>query len=162
MIRKICQWVAQHLPSITIEDTEGNPYLTRYFFFGKERALFNIFLHRFQASDRDKSPDNGSLLLHSHPWRASVMLILAGGYVEERRQPDDTVMPHTFTPGSINYLNDYHFHRVDLLEQDGWSLFITGPRRSYKSSWGFWDRQTKVYTGFREMLDRMGKAVFIP
>jgi hypothetical protein len=160
MIRIICEWLASFLPSITILDTEGKPYLTRYFFFGKERRHFNMFLHHFHASDKDA--DNGTPLLHNHPWRFSLSLILSGGYLEERRQPDDTVMSQRFPTGSFNYLNDAHFHRVDLLEADGWSLFMTGWRRSADSSWGFWNRDTKTYIPFREQLAKLGKEVIIP
>jgi len=160
MIRQICQWLTQYLPSITIPDTEGNPYLTRYFFFGKERKYFNIFLHRFHASDKDRA-DNGTLLLHHHPWRFSLSLILAGGYSEERRQPDDTIERRDYIPGSLNYLNDQHFHRVDLLESDGWSLFMTGWRRKANGRWGFWDRQERLYTDGEVQLHKLGKKVII-
>lgn len=160
MIRTICQWVAKGLPSDTIPDTEGKPYLTRYYFFGKERKYFNIFLHKFHASDKDTSP-NGTLLLHNHPWMWSVMLILAGGYSEERRQPDDTIIRREVRPGSINYLNDQHFHRVDLYESDGWSIFITSHRRTKETRWGFWDRQARLYTDGEVQLHKLGKKVIL-
>jgi hypothetical protein len=161
MIRRLCQWLASFLPSITIPDTEGNPYLTRYFLLGQERKYFNIFLHHFHASDKDHA-DNGTLLLHNHPWRLSLSFILLGGYEEERRQPDDSIIRAQFPAGSFNYINDGHFHRVDLLEGDGWSIFMTGWRRGADSSWGFWDRQTRTYIPFREQLAKLGKEVVIP
>lgn len=161
MIEKLLLWFATFFPSITIPDTTGKPYLTRYFLFGKERKIFNIFLHYFHASDQDKS-ERGILLLHNHPWRWSLSLILAGGYSEELRQADDTVRRTEYAPGSFNYLNDQHFHRVDLLKEGGWSLFMTSHRRNKDSSWGFWDRETKIYTNFRDALARMGKDVLIP
>lgn len=161
MLRKLCEWVASFLPSVTIPDTEGKPYLTRYFPFGKERKYFNVFLHYFHASDKDHG-DDGSLLLHNHPWRLSLSLILVGGYSEERRHPDDTIERKEFPAGSFNYLNDGHFHRVDLLGKDGWSLFMTGWRRNEKSSWGFWNRNSKTYIPFREQLAKLGKTVVIP
>ena len=43
------------------------------------------------------------------------------------------------------------FHRVDLLEDDAWSLFLVGPKTK---SWGFWDRVTGQYTEWREFLRR--------
>jgi hypothetical protein len=160
MIRKICEWVCQYLPSITIPDTQGNPYLTRYFLFGAENPYFNIFLHKFHASDKDRA-DNGTLLLHNHPWKWSVAFILAGGYSEERRQPDDTVMIRDVAPGTLNYLNDLHFHRVDLYESDGWSIFITSHRRNKETRWGFWDRQARLYTDGEEQLHKLGKKVIL-
>ena len=146
LVRKICLWLAKHLPHWTIPDNDGNPYLTRYYLFGKDRAFGNIFLHHFHRSDSDVGI-NGFGLLHNHPWPFSFGIILVGGYSEERLMPDGTIRRKNFTPGSFNYLNDQHFHRVDLLESDGWSLFFTGWRSS-KRSWGFWDRITKEYRDF--------------
>lgn len=149
MLRRLCKWLAKHLPHFTIPDSQGNPYLTRYYLFGADRAFGNIFLHHFHASDSDVDPD-GTLLMHNHPWPWSFSLILLGGYYEERRMKDDTIVRHKYVPGSFSYLNNTHFHRVDLIEKDGWSLFFTG-WRSKKRSWGFWNRRTKVYRDFTTM-----------
>jgi hypothetical protein len=162
MNSKLYTFLIKLLPNITITDTEGKPYLTRFFPFGKERGILNIFLHYFHQSDKDRSLENGTLLLHNHPWLWSLSLILWGGYSEERRQLDDTVSRREYRPGHFNYLNDKHFHRVDLLKDGGWSLFMTGWRRNVGSSWGFWDRETKVYTNFLEALAKLGKTVLIP
>jgi len=149
MIRKVCEWLAKRLPHFTIPDADGNPYLTRYYLFGKDRAFGNIFLHHFHKSDSDTDPD-GTLLLHNHPWPWSFSLILLGGYTEELRMPDDTVSQKDYPAGSFNYLNHQHFHRVELIEKDGWSLFFTG-WRSKKRSWGFWNRKTNTYRDWTTM-----------
>lgn len=146
MIRKLCEWAAKRLPSFTIPDSQGNPYLTRYYLFGADRTFGNIFLHHFHQSDSDAGTD-GELLLHNHPWPFSFSLILSGGYSEERLQTDGSITRKEFKAGSFNYLNNQHFHRVDLIGESGWSLFFTG-WRSKKRSWGFWDRVTKKYTDF--------------
>lgn len=146
MLRRLCLWFSSWLPHFTITDSEGNPYLTRYYLFGKDRVFGNIFLHHFHRSDSD-TDRSGTLLLHNHPWPWSFSIILLGGYSEERRTPGDLVTRKTFRPGSVNYLNHYHFHRADLLEKDGWSIFFTG-WRSEKRSWGFWNRYTKEYKDF--------------
>lgn len=143
MILSFCKWLAKRLPSITIPTPDGKPYLTRYYLFGADRAWGNVFLHHFHSSDMDMAP-SGTFYLHNHPWPWSFSIILAGGYREERRQTDDTIVVKTFKAGSINTLSDKDFHRVDLLGDDGWSLFFTG-WRSKKRSWGFWDRVTKQY-----------------
>lgn len=44
-------------------------------------------------------------------------------------------------PGQLNLLRHDTFHRVDLLEEDAWSLFMVGP---IVSSWGFWNSTTGV------------------
>ena len=149
MIQSLCQWLSSWLPSITIPQDNGKPYLTRYYLFGADRQFGNIFLHHFHSSDLDRSRENGSLLLHDHPFWG-VSLILIGGYDEERCLKSDLIVRcKTFLPWSINIIRPNCYHRVDLLQSDGWSLFITGPR-SKRRSWGFWDRITKEYKDFRE------------
>ena len=41
--------------------------------------------------------------------------------------------------------------RVELLEEDAWSIFIVGPKIA---SWGFWCRRTHDFTPWREFLAR--------
>lgn len=146
MIRSLCFWASKYLPSITILTSQGNPYLTRYYLFGADRKFGNIFLHHFHCSDLDQG-ETDTYLLHNHPfWGLS--LILVGGYTEERRQPNDSITQKRFLPGSFNLVRHETFHRVELLQDDGWSLFCTGPR-SAERSWGFWDRITKEYKDFK-------------
>jgi hypothetical protein len=147
MIRSICLWLAKHLPSFTIPDNNGDPYLTRYYFFGKDRWFGNIYLHHFHRSDMDVGV-NGYGLLHNHPWWG-LSFILLGGYEEERRVSKTWyyTLRRTVKPFTFNFLSTKDFHRVDLLEKDAWSIFITGPR-SKKRSWGFWDRITNEYRDF--------------
>lgn len=149
IVRRLCEWLAKHLPHFTIPDSESNPYLTRYYLFGKDRAFGNVFLHHFHKSDSDMDPD-GWLLLHNHPWPWSLSLILLGGYYEIRRQPDGSCPARKFLPGSFNYLSHKDFHRVDLIQKDCWSLFFTG-WRSKKRSWGFWNRHTNAYRDWTTM-----------
>ena len=139
-----------------IYDREGkSPYLSRYYLIGrpymkdgsdpidkfgnpKQEAIFphglGVYLHRFHRSDDDNA-------LHNHPWGWARSLVLSGGYSEERRQEDGaTVTRRTVRPGSWVRIDAEDFHRVDLLEEDCWSLFIAGP----KTGWGFWERESGV------------------
>jgi hypothetical protein len=100
-----------------------------------------IYLHHFHRSDVDRE-------LHNHPWRWAVSLILVGGYREERRV-GNRVTYRFLRPGMLNILTDKDFHRVDLVEKDAWSLFLTGPKIQ---GWGFWDRVTGRTTPRREFL----------
>jgi len=134
-MRKFIQWMANFFPSITVFLDNQVKYLTRYYVFGKDRKLGNIFIHQFHSSD-----ELGEL--HSHPWSWSVGLILVGGYVEERRMKDDSVKSFRRRPFTFNFITKNDFHRVDLIDDDCWTLFIAGPRTK---SWGFWDRNTKVF-----------------
>jgi hypothetical protein len=149
MMRTICEWLAKRLPSITIPTPEGNPYLTRYYLFGADRAFGNIFLHHFHSSDLDIAP-SGEYYLHNHPWPWSFSIILVNGYREWRRRDKDSadLKLKKYRPGSINILTDKDFHRVELSHGDAWSLFFTG-WRSKNRSWGFWDPFTKEYLDFK-------------
>lgn len=101
-----------------------------------------VYLHRFHRGDDDQE-------LHNHPWKWAVSFILAGGYREERRTKDDRVETRVVLPGDVNVIRGDDFHRVDLLEEDAWSLFIAGPKAS---SWGFWDRFSKGFLPWREFI----------
>jgi hypothetical protein len=147
MIRRFCEWLAKHLPSITIPTPDGKPYLTRYYLFGADRKWGNIFLHHFHSSDMDIAP-SGAYYLHNHPRPWSFSIILVGGYREARRNLITNIISwKEYGPGSINTLSDKDFHRIELLKNDGWSFFFTG-WRSKKRSWGFWDPVTKEYRDF--------------
>lgn len=146
-VRKFCEWLAKLLPSITIPTPDGKPYLTRYYLFGADRAFGNIFLHHFHSSDMDIAP-SGAYYLHNHPWPFSFSIILDGGYVETRLEPgDESSEDYYYDPGSINTISAKTFHRIELLGNDGWSLFFTG-WRSKKRSWGFLDPVTNEYLDF--------------
>jgi hypothetical protein len=122
--------------------TSRETYLERYLVL---RAFgLQVFLHRFLASDDDDA-------LHNHPWDWAVSLILAGGYREQRLGPDQVVWERNFMPGRLNFLRANSFHRVDLLEDDCWTLFITGPKAQ---SWGFLDLATREFLPWREHIRR--------
>lgn len=152
MILKICQYLSRKLPGITIKlpdpaDGIKKPYLSRYYFFWKDRKWANIFLHHFHSSDLDIGLD-GFGLLHSHPMEWAFSLVLIAGYSEERLQHDGSVIRHQVRPWRINFLTKKDFHRVDLNNGEAWTLFFTG-RRSVGSSWSFYDRISKEYKDWR-------------
>jgi hypothetical protein len=147
-MRKLCLWLAKHLPFITILTSACKPYLSRYYFFWKDRKWGNTYLHHFHCSDTDTAP-SGAYYLHNHPYPWSFSIILVGGYHEYRMNSKTGLCRwKKFGPGSINILSDKDFHRVELIEEDGWSLFFTG-WRSRKRSWGFWDPITNEYLDFK-------------
>jgi hypothetical protein len=133
--------VVQKLPSFTISK-DDIPYLTRYYAFLADREFGNIFIHHFHRSDMDLGSD-GKGLLHNHPFDWSFSIVLSGGYIEERRQPDDAVVKKIVRPGSLNFLSKKDYHRVDLLDEEkgAWTIFFTGSRKN--NDWEFWDRATK-------------------
>jgi hypothetical protein len=181
MMRALCRLVVRLLPAPRIIfDREGNsPYLSRHYILGapymadgspaidqygnpKRAAIFpdglGLYLHHFHRSDSDQA-------LHNHPWRWAWSLILAGGYSEERRvsirgsedggpehEIGDTVIRRNIRPGRVIRINADDFHRVDLFEEDSWSLFLAGPKNA---SWGFWDRHTGVFMHWRAFIAKV-------
>ena len=142
-------WLVNHLPSLTI-GKDGLDYLTRYYLFLKDHFFGNIFIHHFHRSDLDMGK-NGLGLLHSHPFYG-LSFVISGGYVEERRLADDSVIRRVIKPLSFNFIGADDFHRVELLDEvnGAWSIFFTGKRS--KKSWQFWDRITKEYIDWKNVV----------
>jgi hypothetical protein len=148
MILAIFQWLVSWLPSFTIAK-DGLAYLTRYYVFLKDREFGNIFIHHFHRSDLDIGT-NGYGLLHCHPF-PGLSFILFGGYREERRQADGSVSVKIVKPFTFHYVAQDTFHRVDLLDPRGaWTIFVTGSRKN--KTWGFWDRVTKEYIPYTQIV----------
>lgn len=85
-------------------------------------GVARVQIHRFRRSD----PDG----LHDHPWGWARTFILAGWYIESRR---DGIRIRA--AGDTYALTGDTFHRVELPDQaDVWTLFIHGP---YVKHWGF-------------------------
>jgi hypothetical protein len=104
-----------------------------------------LYLHRFHRGDDESQ-------LHNHPWRWAASLILAGGYREEVRGKDDVVRTRIVKPWRLNRIRSDTFHRVDLLEDDAWTLFLVGPKFS---GWGFWDRDSREFWPWRTFINRL-------
>lgn len=128
---------------------QGNPYLTRIYLTPSAgslgrwwRARFRgRYLHCFHRSDSDG--------FHNHPWRDARSRILRGAYYEERAQSptseqlarmragDWTPIRRIFWPGDENRIDEDTWHHVDLLTDEVWTYFTTGPRHG--RGWGFDD-----------------------
>lgn len=167
LVERCLRAVEPHLPRprIIFDRAGVSPYLSRYYLTGRPRmpdgsapfaagqarpgilwpsGPIAVYLHRFHRGDEDKA-------LHNHPWRWALSLVLTGGYSEERRVGGAFVVQHIVRPLSFNWIGHDDFHRVDLLEADCWTLFISGPK---VSSWGFWDRHTGEFIPWREFITR--------
>lgn len=140
-------------PRVFYGRDEQDKYLERFYLISDRPAesdeeaaprerYFNLFLHHFLRSD-----DDGAL--HSHPWSWAVSLVLVGGYREERRV-GDSVVSRIVKPWSLNFLRGSDYHRVDLLEEDAWTLFLVGPK---VSTWFFWDRCTRMRAQWRRFIN---------
>ena len=118
-VDKFLGWLSGRLPVRIIAD-EGRLYLERYYLC----TAFGVrcYLHRFVGSD----PDRG---YHDHPWRWALSIILAGWYIEEKRDG-------AHVRKLLNFLTGDTFHRVVLPENgDVWTLFVH--RVGRVKSWGF-------------------------
>jgi len=143
LLEKLCERVAARFPKKVIPRPNGEPYLVRYYLIGREDRPFNIFLHLFVHGDEESE-------LHSHPWGSSFSLILTGGYHEERRIGRQVVR-RLVKPFSINVIRSNDFHRVDLVKDRAWTLFVaTHP----KHNWFFWDRSTNKTVWWRDHIDQ--------
>lgn len=113
---------------------DGKPYLDRYYMAGwnprNRQSGPALFLHHFLASDTHTH-------VHSHPWGWSASLIMAGGYTEERCTSGGTVETRTYRPGDVNVLEPNDRHRIDLITDDCWTLFLAG---HFQQQWTFTPR----------------------
>lgn len=147
-------WAANHpLRRITRGGDEA-PYLDRYYLFGKVPDNFpvevkprlewlgkTVFLHHFVDGDREEE-------LHNHPWETSFSVVLAGGYNEERKEPFSTKTFHRKVgAGSFNIIRANDYHKVTLLSEDAWTIFVTGKR---VQSWSFWCKSRDEYIPWRQ------------
>jgi len=160
MLRRLLLALTKRLedPRIIFDREGGSPYLSRWYLLGIRREEggerddapvdvpvvglpCNPFLHRFHRSD-----DDGAL--HSHPWKWSLSFVLVGGYWEDRRV-DDAVIRRRVRPFTFNVLRHDTFHRIDLIEEDAWTLFLAGPKTA---TWYFWDPVTKLHAHWEEFI----------
>ncbi len=154
LIRRILVKLSKRLnPPNVIHDHEGNsPYLSRYYLFRGPKSKdgshpfdrfgrpkdniirsnnWSIVLHQFHQSD-------STTKLHNHGWSGGLSFVLAGGHSEEKII-GDKIVRRIIKPFSFNFIRPNEFHRVDLLEQDAWTLFFRGPRLN---EWFYKDRLT--------------------
>ena len=143
IIKSTCWALVRTFPKrVNLIHINEEPYLLRFHIKHCGR-LPGIYLHRFYKGDDDRA-------LHNHPWRKAYSFILTGGYNEEVREEDDTVRTIPRLPGMFNVLSGDTFHRVQLREGPGWTLFCSIDKIQ---DWGFWDRDTGKYTPHAEYLE---------
>lgn len=119
-MRRFLLWLTARLP---VKVIGRDATYVEWYYVATLFGLVRIQIHRFVRSD----PDG----LHDHPWGWSRSFILAGWYLEERR--DRTRVRGAGT--TYGMVGDT-FHRVVLPEgaREVWTLFAHGP---YVKHWGF-------------------------
>lgn len=156
-IDRLCQRISRHLSHRNIPRENGKPYLDRYYFwrhFKQWPKVPGLYLHCFRASDE--------LVLHNHPFRWSISLILCGGYFEDRLQSrfwDSATQRYHLKEVRrwlgqfrLNFIRANDYHRIDLIDgSPTWTLFLAGP---VIQSWEFLDRRDGFYYPWREYIQK--------
>lgn len=142
-MKQILQALAKYLPTRVIIGIDKTPYMFKYTIF--ENDSIRIDLHRIVRSDQSTS-------LHNHPWRFGLSVILYGGYQEERLV-NGLIEIKSLYAGSINILLPETFHRVDLLDDECWTLIVKG--RNIQD-WGFLDCDTNEFFDWRRYFKLFG------
>lgn len=165
-LRWTLEQVSKLLPVRMIRGEGGTPYLSKYLLFGQDGEFapgWRLYLHRFHRGDKDRD-------LHNHPWEWAMSWILIGGYREQLHVMKKVQIHDGLTalrwerternvlPGAVNVLLSDTFHRVDLLDGESWTLFLTGPKTQ---SWGFVN-DSGIFTTWREQLKKRGIEVREP
>lgn len=176
-MRRFLLWLTENVlgrPRVIYDGDGIDPYLSRWHLIGGARMPdgswpfdgcgdvkpgaihgklpFGLYLHRFHVSDLDRE-------LHNHPWKWALSFILSGGYREDRRILTgiwvDSIETKAVRPFRFNWITCETFHRVELVDEDAWSLILVGPKFG---GWGFWDAVTGVFTPWRPFLEKKRKA----
>ena len=118
-------------PDFQVED-----YLDRWWIIPRNK-YFNIYLHKFIASDDDRA-------FHDHPWY-SVSFLLSGEITEH------SYNRVRFIPRFFPVFRSAKFaHRLEVVKCPVWTLFMTGPNmRNWgfyaPEGWMFWQKYIEKY-----------------
>jgi len=106
----------------------GPDYLHRWHLIPKNK-YFNIFLHRVLKSDDVRA-------VHDHPWW-SLSFLIKGTLDERYRCPacGKNTLKRTAPRFWPVFRKASFAHRLVLVSDEAWTIFITGRRRH---DWGFW------------------------
>jgi hypothetical protein len=107
------------LPTSTVTHPDGRPYLQRFHLI--DTHPFSARYHHWLTSDDDRAP-------HDHPW-PNLTIVLAGHLIEHTDDGTRDLTPGTIVPRAARTP-----HRLELISDDAWTLFVTGPPQR---QWGF-------------------------
>lgn len=137
----MCKLVLLFKSKVRIIYTNNKKYLLRVYLKRSGKYLPGIYLHRFYASDEDR-------FCHNHPWKIAFSLILSGKYKEEKlREDKKTSYFKNFFPGKINIIRDKDFHRIHMVKEPIWTLFVSKNRHQI---WGYWDTENQKFIPWDE------------
>lgn len=149
-IDRALRYAVRNLALRNITKEHEKEYLQRYYIkrHHKKRGRWlpdvGYYVHCFLANDEQ--------ILHNHPFKWSVSLILSSGYIEyrligSRKDAENNPGPvrcrrRVLKPFRLNLIRANDFHRIDLRQGRAWTLFIAGP---VVQSWGFINMSTGRY-----------------
>ena len=139
-LKRRLQRIARGRPPDVVIGGKDNPYLRRWHLIPRNRYL-NAYLHCILRSD-PTGP------LHDHPW-VSASLLLNGNYREHTIAAGGCHGYRVFEEGAWVFRNPRYAHRIELVESECWSLFLTGPR---VREWGF-----HCPSGWQQWQDYLGQ-----
>lgn len=109
----------------TVIGEPSRPYLVRWWLIPRN-PVFNVYLHCFCRSDDDRA-------LHDHPW-LNFSILLRGRYIEHTIAAGGVHLRRERRAGDVKARSAQSAHRVELIDGECWTLFVTGPRIR---AWGF-------------------------
>jgi hypothetical protein len=110
-----------------ITQHDGSPYIDRYHIV--DTPSYHARFHHWHSSDDKRAP-------HDHPW-PNTTIVLAGHLLEHTRDG-----ARDLTPGTTVTRPAVMPHRIELVSDDAWTLFVTGP---VERRWGFYTDTGWVY-----------------
>lgn len=125
------------------DEVIGGDYMERYWVM-RHADLGCIYVHRFLRSDRDE--------LHDHPWD-NLTVVLTGDLKDVGDTHRDILSRGTYIERRAEKP-----HRIELMSEEAWTLFVTGPKRR---GWGFWPRDEdgqRYFVPWREYLNVQEEA----
>jgi len=123
--RLLVDGVACTRPPDFVIGGQARPYLLRWWLIPRN-PIFNVYLHCFRRSDDDRA-------LHDHPW-LNLSLLLRGRYIEHTIAAGGINLRRELGAGELRIRSPWAAHRVELVDGECWTLFVTGPRLR---RWGF-------------------------
>ncbi len=136
--------LSKRTPYWHLMNADGSVYMERFWLIRSRGPKWGwgVRIHHIVTADSLRE-------MHDHPG-SFLSVVLKGGYVEER--PADPrcvdwegVEPRTLTArgvGSVAFRRATDRHTILSVQDETWTLFITGPSRQW---WGFYTPTGKIY-----------------
>lgn len=124
-VAKLLITLAKRTPYFDIHDSDGSLYMGRWWLLQERRWFpWAIRIHHIARADRERD-------LHDHPYDYRTV-ILHGGYDELTL--DTSTSWHR---GDTVARRAQHFHKIETVKPQTWTMFIYRHRWERNNPWGF-------------------------